>query len=142
MAPGAHRLRFEREGHVAQERTLQAVQGVTESLNIELARAPAPQKPHRPWLIGGTAALGGGVVGVVAGGVLLALDERPYERDCKADVEGNCSHLYDTLAPGAVLTSVGAVAVGTGVAMLVVGLARKKKNVSASARLGTLEIRF
>lgn len=142
VVAGSHRLRFERDGHVAQERTVHAVDGVTESLQIELARAPEAVRPHRPLLIGGAAALGGGITALVTGGTLLALDERPYQRDCKADVEGNCSHLYDTVVPGAVLTSVGVVALGTGVAMVVIGLTRKNKSISSSARLGGFGVRF
>ncbi len=138
LSPGEHEVRLEREGFVEQRRTVHTVDGVRESLHVELAAAPLAPRPHRPWTIGGAVAAGSGVAALAAGVSLLVVHDRPFQRDCNPDREGNCSHLYDTVGVGAGLTVVGTAALVTAVVLLVVGRDRRRASdqslVSAAGR--------
>ena len=86
---------------------------------------------------------------VGSGSALLAIDEKPNERQCdgsNVDPDGDCKFRYDTLGGGLALTLGGAaVLASVGVTALV--LARKKRRrTPESARLtpglGGLGVRF
>lgn len=111
---GTHVLRVIADGHVAEERRLESVAGLRETLRISLRRTPATLKLRKA----GWAALFTGI-GVAALGLpLIAIDGQPFTDDCSgADVDaaGNCRYVFETrwggaglLAAGAVLTTVGA----------------------------------
>ena len=78
---------------------------------------------------------------------MIRMDEKPVTSDCSGaniDFQGNCRWRYDTLEGGIGLVAGGALLIGTGVALLVVG--RDKTPVSPVARvtptLGGLAVRF
>lgn len=115
LTPGTHRLRLERRGHVSIERDAFAVAGVDEQLSVTL---PAERRRSR---VAGAIVLGLGLALAGTGAGLLAIDERPYRRRCSGDdrdFSGRCRFRYDTLTPGAVVVSVGAAAVITGIILL------------------------
>lgn len=111
-------------------------------------RESAP--PRRdPLVPAGAATLAVGVLATIGGATLLALDDRQYQRRCSGDdvdVNGTCRFSYDTLTGGAVLTAVGVAAIGSGIAMLVVGKRRGARSRTVSATFGprgmTLHGRF
>lgn len=120
------------------------------------ARRDAPEhdqdlvgaRKHRTLVIAGWSTAAAGVAAVVAGSVLLALDERPYRAGCTGsgrDVNGECEFLYDTLPGGAAAVAVGGVALVTGIALAVVGKKRARAS-NVSARVGLryvgMEVRF
>jgi hypothetical protein len=77
---------------------------------------------------------------VVAGAVLLGIDSRPVQSRCSGDsvdINGKCEYLHDTVVVGAVLTSAGAAAIVTGVALAIVGRrGRKGSRARAAATIG------
>jgi hypothetical protein len=126
---GSHDVRVEADGYVPQRRTVTAVSGVREEVQINLALAPVDQSRHpgRGLIIGGAAALVSGVALIAVGAPLIAINDTEVEDECNPDAEGRCERLYDTIGLGAGLTGVGAAALASGVALLAVGLVRRKK---------------
>lgn len=107
VVPGTHLVKAENQGYADLQREVTAVAGTEESLVLRLQRIPV-YKRARPWA---WAALGAGVTSVSAGTVLLALDSRPYRRQCSGadvDAQGRCRLLYDTKAAGIGLVAAGA----------------------------------
>lgn len=124
---GEHLARVEKDGYVAVERQFVAVAGVDETLKFELEPLPDVRKRYRPW---GWIALGAGVGSLAAGVTFLALDERPAPGDRCAgnnvDSEGNCRFRYNTLTPGLVLTTAGALLIVGGVVVAIATRPRRK----------------
>jgi hypothetical protein len=82
----------------------------------------------------GATLLGVSVAALATGGVFAGLHGRPYRGDCQADREGNCRRLWATGSLGAALIATGAVALVTGVTLLVIG---KRRQSRARARTST-----
>lgn len=105
-------------------------------------------RKHRTLRIAGWSTASIGVVGVVAGAVLLVLDERPYRARCTGagrDINGECEFLYDTLPGGAASLAIGGAALVTGITLAVIGH-RRGRTSRAHARVGPgsvgMEVRF
>ena len=144
LAPGPHDARLSKAGYLPQTISVAAVEGVRKELTFALVQAPTQTNPEpvrdaapnrsRGLLIAGGVLTGLGVAAVGGGAVLLALHDKPYTRDCMADPDGDCRQLYRTLSGGAVATAVGSALLGSGVALLIVGVTRRKGG-RARARL-------
>lgn len=105
---GTHKLRISLNGYVAEERELTFVNGVREDLKLPLQRVPG--NPRTRAL--GAAGLATGVVGLVAGVVLVALDDKEYKANCEGenkDFMNRCRYVYATAPLGAVLIGAGAI---------------------------------
>ena len=105
-------------------------------------------RKHRTLQIAGYSTAAVGVVAVVAGAVLMVLDERPYRARCTGsgrDINGECEFLYDTLPGGAASLAVGGAALVTGITLAVIGHKRQRSSrVRAGIGPGSLrmEVRF
>ncbi len=137
VVPGSHTLRVEQRGFAAEQRTIDATEGIEQALQVELVALAAQRQPPRTHLIGGGAIIGIGLALATGGGVLLALDGRQYERRCSGrdvDIAGTCRLSYDTMAGGSVTLSVGLAAAAAGTALLIVGK-RHQRRVAVSGGL-------
>jgi hypothetical protein len=105
LAPGVHKLALTIEGYDALERTVTAVNGVDETLDLDLVVLPS-KLPLRTlgWtaLAVGVAALGGAAWAISVDGDPLAC--APTEQD----MLGHCPRVRNTRVLGAVLAGVGA----------------------------------
>lgn len=145
---GAHQLRLEMPGRIGLRRKVEVVAGEATALDFTLQRLPPKSARDRKLLTGvGWAALALGLGAITSGAVMVSIDERPITSDCSGenvDFQGNCRWRYDTLEGGIGLVTTGALLVGVGVALLVVG--RDKPRTSPVARvtptLGGLAVRF
>jgi hypothetical protein len=140
VGPGRHSLKVEAKGYVAEDSEFEARSGGQDSFKFTLDREGqrASKRPGR-LAIAGYASLGVGVGTLVAGSVLLAIDSRPIRSRCSGesmDINGACEYLHNTLAVGAVLTSVGAAAIITGIALAVVGRPGRKSKARAEVTFG------
>lgn len=117
---GRHTIIVRAPGHQPAQRSFVVTRGVEETLRFDLAQATtSPKQSVRPWTI---ASLAVGGVGLISGATLLALNGRPYRRNCNGDnldPNGLCRFRYETLGLGATLTVAGVLATGAGVALLV-----------------------
>lgn len=127
---GEHVVRLEHEGYASEQRRLDTTTGLEHELNLALVALPpesgASKRPSR-LVVGGAVTLAAGAIATIGGAVLLAIDERQYQRRCSGDdvdINGTCRFSYDTLTAGAALTGAGLAAVGAGVAMIIVGKRR------------------
>jgi PEGA domain len=112
---GRHELVFDKPGWRAVTRPIEAIAGVDENVHVVLPRA------RRPLRAAGGALLGGGALLLGGGAVALAIDGRPYRRQCSGDdidFAGRCRFRHDTAALGIALTSVGGALLIAGIAML------------------------
>jgi hypothetical protein len=136
LDPGIHQLHIERAGYIDLWRRVDVVGGETSELDVDLQRIP-PKSHDRGKLFAGFggAALIAGVGGVAGSTALFAIEEQPIFGCSGADIDtdGNCRWRYATREAGVGLAVGGAVLIGTGVALLVVG--RKKFKSSAAARM-------
>jgi hypothetical protein len=136
LDPGIHQLHIQRAGYIDLWRRVEVVAGETSELDVELQRAPPKTHDRGKLLAGlGGASLIAGVGGLAAGAVLLSIEEQPTLgcTGVNLDVDGNCRWRYATREAGIGFAVGGAVLIGTGIAMLVVG--RKKFKSSAAARM-------
>lgn len=139
LEEGTHTVRVEKRGFLEEGRAIEVEAGVGADVRFRLMpEAAALDESARRWFIAGGASLGLGVVGVAAGIPLILMDTQPYEANCRADVEGNCARLFDTMGAGASLTAAGAIGIVAGTAMLLTG---RKRRV-ASTEPGGVAIRF
>lgn len=113
IAPGTHEIDVIKRGRRTQHEEVELRPGVTETYSYRLAKT-SRLPPWAPWV-----ALGAGSVSLATGIGLLVIDENPIERDCNADVNGNCEFLHDTVAGGVVFTVAGVALIGTGVGLLI-----------------------
>jgi hypothetical protein len=138
VAAGEHEVVVQRPGFVAHQRRLRFVDGATETIAAELGPVVAPAAaPKRRLAPIGWAALAVGLAATAAGVGLIAVDERPIERDCSGenvDVAGHCKWRHNTLAGGVVLTVTGIAAVAVGAALVAIDRQRGKRS-PALARL-------
>jgi hypothetical protein len=136
---GRHSLRITKAGFIAQTRSLDLVNGVRESLTVELQTIPESPQARRPVRAAvGWAAIGIGNVGTVTGVTLLALHGRPIRSKCHGsavDGDGTCRYLHSTLVSGAIVGALGLSLLATGIALVVIERRRTPKP-STQARLG------
>ena len=95
--------------------------------------------------IAGWSLLGVGAGAVIGGIAMLAVDENPVKRDCSgANVDrfGNCAFRWNTAAGGASLLVTGLAAVGSGVALVVIGTRRSRIELRGSPTRASLTVRF
>jgi hypothetical protein len=145
---GAHHLRIEMAGRISLRRRIDVVAGEATMLDFQLQRLPPKSARDRKLFTGlGWAGFTLGLVAVTGGAALIRVDEKPITSDCSGenvDFQGNCRWRYDTLEGGISLVASGALLIGTGVALLVVG--RDKFRMMPLARvtptLGGFAVRF
>jgi hypothetical protein len=145
---GIHQLRIELTGRIGLRRKIEVVAGEATTLDFELQRLPPKSARERKLFTGlGWAGFALGLGAVTGGAAMIRMDEHPVTSDCSGnnvDFQGNCRWRYDTLEGGIGLVASGALLIGTGVALLVVG--RDKYKSSPVARvtptLGGFTLRF
>jgi hypothetical protein len=140
LPAGKHSIVLAKDGHLEAERSIDAVGGVEERFVFDLPPRSRMAGPE-PW---GWVTLGAGLAATLVGAVLLAVDERPYRRDCSGenvDADGTCRFRLDTLTGGAVTVSAGLALTGAGIG-LVAHARRKRARATASLRPGGLQVRF
>jgi hypothetical protein len=121
---GEHVLRISHAGRVEQTRTIDLVDGVTESVAVTLAHAstaPAARRTKR-WALGWAAA-GTGALGMTIGAALIGIDGRPIRSKCtgsNVDGDGTCRWNHSSMVPGVVLGTIGVGLLATGVSLLVI----------------------
>ena len=153
LPPGAHEVRVEKPGFYAQAREVTLVDGVRESVRVELLEVPsaeAKDKERRGRVLRGIgwAGVATGVGALASGAALIAIDQRPITSDCAGeniDINGTCKYRYATLEGGIALTAVGVALAATGIALLVVGRKRERapsSKVRAQVRATGLQLRF
>jgi len=111
LAGGAHHLRLLMRGYDTLERTLTAVGGVDEGMDLDLVAIPS----HFPHRTVGLATLAGGVVLLVSGIITMTFDRD--EIGCSArekDPYGHCPWVRSTKWWGAAMVGTGAAAATLG----------------------------
>lgn len=137
LTAGPHRIVARKEGHLAQTLEVEALEGVSKEMELQLLPQPVAADPGaRGLVVGGALGLGLGVASVAAGIALVVVADDPYRRDCQPDAEGDCRFLLGTRTGGIVAASLGGAAVAAGAAMLGVGLRRKRRRATVSALPG------
>jgi hypothetical protein len=131
---GVHQLRIELAGYIGLRRKVEVVAGDATTLDFNLQELPPKSGRDRGKLFAGLgwAGVGVGVGALIGGATMIGLDERPINSDCSGaniDIEGDCRWRYATLEGGVGFVTGGALLVGTGVALLVVG---RRDNVMSS----------
>jgi hypothetical protein len=105
LAPGVHKLELAAEGYDVLERTITAVSGVDETLELELTVQPS-KLPLRAM---GWGALAVGVLAIAGGAWAESADGKELACDAaQRDDLGHCPRLRNTRVLGAVLAGVGA----------------------------------
>lgn len=94
---GKHVLRVSKDGYITVEREVTFVDGVAESLQFSLEKAPS-RLPSRPW---GWVTLGTGIAGLGAAVAFAALRDRPYRlggacSGSHVDADGDCRTVWNT----------------------------------------------
>jgi len=133
---GAHRVEIVHNGYVTHSMDVDLVDGVRREISASLRPVPVAVVEQAPWdrrskaLIGGGTAVAVAGLGAVIGGlVLIGIDDQPINGDCSGDnvdEEGRCRFLHDTRPAGIGVTAGGAVLLGAGVALAVVGVRRHR----------------
>lgn len=136
VSPGTHVVRAEKSGFVPEERSIEAVPGVSSSLTFELEPVPvhpevvARRGRRRRW---GWAATGVGAASLLSGAVLIGVHGQPNRLQCAGedvDQDGDCKFLLATRVPGIVVGLVGVGLVSAGVTLWVRN--RPRRRISAS----------
>jgi hypothetical protein len=131
---GEHEVRLELRGYTTERRSVTALAGTEDALELVLHDDPEAERRRRTWRGVGGAALGLGT-GMLGAGVGLAIiDEQPYERRCNPDPLGHCRQRYDTLGGGIALMVSGGALVATGVVALVVSARGKRAGARQAGR--------
>lgn len=142
---GEHDITIEKRGFIVARQRAAFVDGVRESVSVNLERTagaedtgPGGPRPGRALRIVGwtTAGLGLGAVG--AGIALIVIDGKEITSDCSGDsvdLDGDCRWRYGTLTGGAVAAGVGGAALVTGITLAVIGHKRGRQRAAASARV-------
>lgn len=127
VEPGLRNLEIERRGYYPVSKTVRGTSGQTTELRLELVES-GDDVDRAVAITGWT--LGAAALPLLGAGItLLVLDGRPYKGSCdegNIDYEGNCRYVYDTMAGGAVLTSLGVATALTSVSMAIVYYGRKR----------------
>lgn len=151
LTPGEHEAQARMRGYLDQSRTVEAVQGVRESIAFELLADTGKSTSGKDWKVPtGWTLLGVGTAGVAAGVTFLVLDERPYRAQCSGpdvDAFGNCRQRYGTMLHGIAFTAGGGALMVTGAALLIAARVAKGRRMEAMAQHlrvgpGSLGVRF
>lgn len=130
---GKHHVRAQLGGYLPEDRDVELVPGVRETLRLSLRRSPRTLRLRAA----GGAMLGVGLILLGAGAGLLALDGRDYPGRCDAQdfmsMRGECRYVYTTIAGGATTLAVGGLLGAAGTVLLVRTRDRGRK---PRARLG------
>jgi len=110
---GEHVLRLSADGYVAEEREVNFVPGVTETINLNLNRAVGSKKMR----ILGAASVAGGVLALGGAGALLWADDQFTCADPN-DPADNCKDYKNYSPAGGVVAAVGAAFTTLGVVLL------------------------
>jgi hypothetical protein len=136
LTPGVHKLELAADGYDNLERTVTAVNGVDETLDLDLVVLPT-KLPMRAmgWtaLIVGVAALAGGIWAESVDGSEIAC--APEQKD---DL-GHCPNVRNTRVLGAILTGVGAASATLGGVWLYIGrggTVRREEGTPQTATVG------
>lgn len=137
MLPGEHVVRVSRNGFVAEERQVTMVDGVAQSVDVQLKRAPG----NRRNIILGAVATGVGAALLGTGIGFLAVNDKP-QRNCapeNMDADGDCAFVYKTAGTGAALAIPGAILATVGVMLLIQNrdlIGKKRKRTAHRLRPG------
>ncbi len=136
LSPGSHQLTAKAAGYASAMRTVTAVAGVQERVELRLLHLSAAS----PARVVGWVAIGAGVAALAAGIVLLSL--QGSEVDCPSDV-GATRCRRETAPEGGVVVGLGAAAVGVG-SYLVYRAARQRRGEErpATAARPALRVSF
>ncbi len=150
---GQHDIRVEKPGYIAARERVAFVDGVTESLNLELVPLPRIDDPTAKLMRSlGWASVGVSVAALITGGVLIGVDKKPVTSRCEGDdidYLGNCRYRYATLEGGVAFVIVGVALAAGGATLLVLERKRQKRplgerraRVRPSVGFGGLGLRF
>ena len=139
---GPHAVKVEKRGFLDDGRAIEVRAGMEDNVRFNLVAAPVESKVATRWFVAGGVSLGLGITGLAVGVPLLMMHRKPFEADCRPDPQGNCSHLYDTMGAGASLTTAGAIGVGAGVAMLLIGRKHKSRQMELQPTAGGFSVKF
>lgn len=150
LGPGAYAIRVEKPGFIEEGRSIEVEAGVDADVRFRLmptatsldAEAASLERSARRWFVAGGVSLGLGVAGVAAGTPLIVMDARPYEGNCRADADGNCAKLLDTMGAGASMATAGVIGLGAGTAMLLIGRKRRAARAELAPAPGGMAVRF
>jgi hypothetical protein len=129
---GKHIVRVMSEGYIAEEREVNALAGLRETLQIDLRRTPETLKLRGA----GFGLLFTGLPVFAAGVALLALDGRQYRGRCTGDdidINGACRFVFDTDWGGAGLAAAGTLLATAGAMLLL--RTRDRPNRKLRARI-------
>lgn len=133
VSPGERVIEVRKKGFTVRERKVTLLTGSTTLVDVELT--PAPVNKRIPPSPAGLVPIGVGVAGVVSGAILIGVEEDPVSKRCKLekniDEFGTCRFRYSTLEGGIALVAGGAVAIGAGIAILVIRAKRAKQQSAA-----------
>jgi TolB-like protein len=118
LGSGVHRLELAADGYEGLVRTVTAVSGVDETLDLELV--PLPTK--FPYRLAGWAAVVGGVAAMAVG--VWALSADGHQVSCAAavqDVHMQCPTVRDLRVPGAAILGIGAASATLGATWIYFG---------------------
>ena len=140
VSPGLKDIEITKRGYVKLEKTARAVRGQRTELHYELATSRDNQTKSLR-VVGWTFGTLG--VAMLAGGIpLLALHEEPPKSRCSGtniDWTGTCRYRYDTIVPGALLTSFGVAFLVTGISTGLVAFGRRNKKDKEKRKIDELE---
>ncbi len=142
LAQGEHAVQLEKPGFVEERRAVGVMAGIDVDVRVQLLPVVVTHDPGRGWKIAGSVSLGLGALGLGLGIPLVAIDGRPYDENCRADPEGNCAKLYDTMGAGASLATAGVIGVGAGVAMMLIGRKSSRGEMDLRPTAGGISGRF
>ncbi len=136
LSVGRHELIVSAAGHFPEVVPVDALAGVAQRLEVELAPKPIASW-RRPT---GWALLGSGLASVVTGSILLGVHGSPASLRCTAaepgliDADGDCRWLRRTLGPGVGLTIAGVAVASAGASLLVIDARRRRAHEQSERR--------
>jgi hypothetical protein len=137
LEAGVHKLSLAAEGYDPLERTVTAVSGVDESLDLDLV--PLPTK--FPYRLAGWSAIVVGAAAIAAGIWAFTFDGKPLS--CSPDQvgpNGTCPDLRDTRVLASTLVGAGAAAGTLGVTWLYLGSVGGPRSSGASSPVAGLSV--
>lgn len=156
VAAGTHKVMVSKAGYESQTRELEAVDGVAETITVELSMPPPkvepppnvdvvlpPQRDWRRWGRPlGVSLLASGAAVLATGITFIVLDGRDYQNRCGSDdvdPDGDCRFRFNSTGFGATLAGIGTGATIGGA--VVVGLAWGRDRNNVRQRRARLSLR-